>query len=127
MNNSIQFHHLNKVRPLPRTNQVQQPHNSTTSVNFKDVFQQEINGVKISKHAQKRMDERNIHLSQEQLTTLNNKLDEAKQKGVKDSLVLVGNSALVVNASSKTVITALAKDEAGSQIFTNINGAILMD
>jgi flagellar operon protein len=125
VSNSVNFHHLNKIHPLQKVNQGHHP-NKTSSTAFKDIYQQEIRDIKISKHAQKRMDERNIHLSKDQLITLNTKLDEAFKKGVKDSLVLLEDSALVVNAGSKTVITALAKDEAESQIFTNINGAILM-
>jgi flagellar operon protein len=127
MNNTINFHHLNKVHPLTKINHGQQTNKTTANTSFKDIYQHQLQDIKISKHAQKRMDERNIKLSTEQLVTLNTKLDEASKKGVKDSLVLLENSALVVNACSKTVITALGKDEAESQIFTNINGAILMN
>ena len=47
--------------------------------------------------------------------------------GVTDSLVLTKEAALVVSAKNNTVITAMGRDEASSQIFTNINGTILID
>jgi flagellar operon protein len=55
------------------------------------------------------------------------KMEEAKEKGIKDSLVILKDVTLVVNAPNHTVITALTRSEAHSQIFTNINGAIVID
>jgi flagellar operon protein len=125
MNQKVNFHHVNSVHPLHKTHRKQGTSKPNTS--FREVYQQEINEIKISKHAQKRMDERNIHLSTEQWNKLDLKLNEASQKGIRDSLVIAENAAFVVNANSKTIITALGKDEAQSQIFTNINGAILIN
>ncbi|WP_374721876.1 TIGR02530 family flagellar biosynthesis protein [Peribacillus tepidiphilus] len=80
-----------------------------------------------SKHAQLRMNQRNISISQDQLRLMEEKVQEAKKKGVNDSLVLLKNAALIVSAKNNTVITAMDREEAASQIFTNINGTILMD
>jgi len=55
------------------------------------------------------------------------KVDEAKRKGVNDSLVLLKNAALIVSAKNSTVVTVMDRQEAGRQIFTNIDGTILMD
>ena len=55
------------------------------------------------------------------------KVKEAKTMGVKESLVLVDDAALIVSAKNNTVITAMNRAEATAQIFTNINGTILMD
>ena len=52
---------------------------------------------------------------------------EAKKLGVKESLVLLDDAALIVSAKNQTVITAMDRKEAMSQIFTNINGTIVMD
>ena len=76
-------------------------------------------GIKISKHAEQRI--------QQQWSQLEEKLAEAKQKGLNDSLVLMDQAALIVNAKNNTVITAMDRSEASSQIFTNINGAIILD
>ncbi|MGG3799868.1 TIGR02530 family flagellar biosynthesis protein [Metabacillus fastidiosus] len=95
---------------------------------FKTVFhevQQE--HLKISKHAKERLAERAIDISKEQWNSIGQKVQEAYDKGVNDSLVLVNDAALIISAKNNTVITAMNLDEAKSQIFTNINGTIIMD
>ncbi|MGX1982753.1 flagellar operon protein [Thermolongibacillus altinsuensis] len=98
----------------------------TTS--FKDVLVQEQNRpLKISKHAQQRLAERNIHIDTEQWMQIQKRVWEAKQKGINESLVLTNEAALIVSAKNNTVITAMNREEAKSQIFTNISGTILLD
>ena len=58
---------------------------------------------------------------------ISEKVIEAKKLGVKESLVLLDDAALIVSAKNQTVITAMDRNEATSQIFTNINGTIVMD
>ena len=81
----------------------------------------------ISKHAAQRLTERGIHLNEKEWSLIGEKLSEAKSKGVTDSLVVLKNAALVASAKNHTIITAMNREEAGSHLFTNINGAILMD
>jgi flagellar operon protein len=100
--------------------------NLTTS--FKDLLVQEQNrSLKISKHAKQRLTERNIHINTEQWMQIQKRVWEAKQKGINESLVLTNEAALIVSAKNNTVITAMNREEAKSQIFTNINGTILLD
>lgn len=93
-------------------------------------FQQrleEATELKISKHARKRLDERNIFIDQQKWDQINAKVAEAKTKGINDSLIVMDGAALIVNTKNNTVITAMNRSEASSQIFTNINGTILLD
>ncbi len=83
-------------------------------------------GITISKHAQQRIQQRNLQIDERQWGQLEVKLAEARRKGLNDSLVLMDHAALIVNAKNNTVITAMDRDEAGAQIFTNINGAIIL-
>ena len=83
-------------------------------------------GIKISKHAEQRIQQRNLQINEQQWSQLGEKLAEARRKGLNDSLVLMDDAALIVNAKNNTVITAMDKSEASSQIFTNINGAIIL-
>jgi flagellar operon protein len=83
--------------------------------------------LKISKHAQARMNERQITISDEKWASISQKVDEAKSMGVKDSLVLTDKAAMVVSAQNKTVITVMNREEATKQIFSNINGTIVLD
>ncbi|WP_216827982.1 TIGR02530 family flagellar biosynthesis protein [Alkalihalobacterium elongatum] len=126
MNPHIYSHQLG--RPLTTTtNKTAQ---QIRQGNFQNILETEINsseGIKLSKHAEKRMEERGISIENNQWKVIENKLKEAKLKGVQDSLVILNNAALVVSTKNKTVITALDRTEAGKQIFTNINGTILID
>lgn len=83
--------------------------------------------LKISKHAKQRMDERDIQIEQSQWRQLTQKIVEARRMGVNDSLVLMENVALIVSAKNNTVVTAMNREETKSQIFTNINGTIVIE
>lgn len=97
---------------------------------FGDLLQQEVGKaepLKISKHAEQRLNERNITISDGQWKSIQERVNEARKKGITDSLVVTKNAALVVSAKNNTVVTAMNRQEAGAHIFTNINGTILMD
>jgi flagellar operon protein len=81
----------------------------------------------VSKHAQERLKQRNIQISNEDWKKIEEKVSEAGKLGVTDSLVLLPDAALIISAKNKTVITALNREEAASQIFTNINGTIVLE
>ncbi len=82
--------------------------------------------LRVSKHATNRLQERNIHIDDGQWEKITNKVFEAKAKGVNDSLVLTGNAALIISAKNATVITAMDRQEAQDQLFTNIDGTIVL-
>ena len=82
--------------------------------------------LKISKHANDRLIERNIHISDAEWAHVTEKVNEAKLKGVKESLVLMDQAALIVSAKNSTVITAMDRMEAKDQLFTNIDGTIVL-
>lgn len=84
-------------------------------------------GLKISKHARHRLEERQIAIDDASWQKITEKVHEAKKMGVTDSLVLLDDAALIVSAKNKTVITAMDRSEAKSEIFTNINGTIIID
>lgn len=92
---------------------------------FKTILR-DVATLKISKHAQARMEERKITISKENWQHLTEKLFEAKQKGVTDALVVMGDATLIVSTKNNTVVTALHKADADNRVFTNINGTILL-
>lgn len=51
---------------------------------------------------------------------------KAGQKGIRDSLVIVDDLAFIVNVPNKTVVTAMNSRETEENVFTNINGAVIM-
>ncbi|MCK6206205.1 flagellar protein [Bacillus infantis] len=83
--------------------------------------------LSISKHAQERITQRGIVIDNGVWQKIEGKVQEAKSKGVSESLVLLKDAALIVSAKNNTVITAMKRKEAADQIFTNINGTIIID
>ena len=88
--------------------------------------QETAGSLKFSKHALGRLSDRNIELSEGQLERLNDGARKAGQKGIRDSLVIVDQLAFIVNVPTRTVVTAMDSTETTENIFTNINGAVIM-
>lgn len=82
--------------------------------------------VSFSKHANQRTEERNIEISQTDLTRLGDACDKAGEKGIKDALVMMNDSAFIVNAQNRVVITVMDKNELKNNVFTNIDGAVFV-
>lgn len=108
-----------------RQHKVTQKNNPINS--FQSILDQTKSELKISKHAQHRLDERQIHISTDKWQEIADQVNQAKQKGITDSLVITSEATLLVSAKNNTVVTALDRNEAKSRIFTNINGTILLD
>lgn len=100
--------------------------NADSEVSFEEVLRQKQQPLKFSKHATQRLSQRNINLSDEQNIRLTNGVTEAEKKGVNESLVLVDNLAFIVNVPNKTVVTAMDQEETNANVFTNIDGAVIM-
>ena len=60
------------------------------------------------------------------LNFIKNACDKAEKKGIKEALVVMNDAAFIVNAASRTVITALDKNEMKDNVFTNIDGALFI-
>ncbi|MFV0502713.1 MAG: TIGR02530 family flagellar biosynthesis protein [Lachnospirales bacterium] len=98
-----------------------------SSGSFGNVLQSLQNEVKFSKHAMERLNDRNISLTKNQVNRLEDGVSKAKEKGLKESLVLLDNVALVVSIKNNTVITATTSNKDNeSKVFTNIDGAIIV-
>lgn len=82
--------------------------------------------LRFSKHASMRLENRGISLSDEQSERLASGVKKAGEKGINDSLVLVDSLAFIVNVPNKTVVTAMEQSEADENIFTNIDGAVII-
>jgi flagellar operon protein len=82
--------------------------------------------VRLSKHARARMYSRNIALDRGQVERLNRAVDQAKAKGIRDTLVLLDDKAFVVNVKSTIIVTASDQGSLKEKIFTNIDGAVIV-
>ena len=82
-------------------------------------------GVKFSKHAMGRLNDRNIELTKSQMDRLNKGIIQAEDKGINESLILVDQLAFIVNVPNNTVVTAMDQTSTDSNVFTNIDGAVI--
>ena len=99
------------------------------SLSFQDILEQASEAgseVRFSKHAAGRLSTRNIELTDSQMERLQEGTKKAQAKGIKDSLVLVDSLAFIVNVPSSTVVTAMEQSEAQENIYTNIDGAVII-
>ncbi len=83
--------------------------------------------VRFSNHAQSRMQSRDINLNSENVNRLSDAIDKAEKRGGKSSLVMVDDLAFIVNVQSRTVVTALDKDQRGEGVFTQIDSVVFAD
>lgn len=130
--NQNQFHSIEQLKDQ-YLNQARKPETARTRDGFS--FQEILEGksvdtadgtLRFSKHAMNRLSERGIRLTDDQLDRLNEGTMKADRKGIKDSLIMVDELAFIVNVSSSTVITAMDNNRTDEQIFTNIDGAVIM-
>lgn len=127
------FNHINNG--IPSINQMaqqigkpgRQQINQAAGSSFEQLLRERVDSgsieLKFSKHANERLQSRNIDLSDEQLERLETGVNKAQTKGINESLVMVDDVAFIVNIRNSTVITAVSDME--EQIFTNIDGAVI--
>ena len=87
---------------------------------------QQLSDVAFSKHAVNRAIERNLDLSEDNLARLNEGVRLAAQKNLQDPLILVDNTAFLVNIKHHKVITTVDATELRGNVFTNIDGTVIM-
>lgn len=94
-------------------------------VSFKDAL--EAQEVKLSAHAAKRLEERNIEFAPERAKQLGDAVNKAAEKGSKESLIMMEKVALVVSITNRTVITAIDEDNLKDDVITNIDSAMILE
>ena len=92
---------------------------------FNESLQTPSTEMKISNHAQKRMEERGIELNQSDLTSIEGAVEELNQKGSKNSLIVYKDMAFITSINNRTIITAMHTDE--METITNIDSMKKID
>ena len=98
---------------------------------FGAVFQQELERaqtrqVAFSKHAMARAEERGIEVTPTLLDRLAGSVERAQAKGATNILALDSSLAFIINVPNGRVITTMSQDEMKENIFTNIDGAVIL-
>ncbi|MDN5299654.1 MAG: hypothetical protein PWP51_2207 [Clostridiales bacterium] len=95
---------------------------------FGDVLQkvQSNQQVKFSKHALDRLNARQIDLTDSELTRINDAVEQADKKGVREALILMDDKIFIASVKNKTIITATTDAQLNENVFTNIDGAVII-
>ena len=99
--------------------------NSSNKVNhstFKDVLDNAIqnnNSYTFSKHAAQRISE--LNFTSKDMEAIGKGFEIAQDKGARNSVMLYKNVALIASIENKTVITAVDKERAKENVFTNVD------
>lgn len=81
--------------------------------------------VTFSAHAADRLNRRGIQLSENDRQRLSEAVTAVEGKGGRNSLVMLGTTALIVNVPSRTVVTAMGAGAANERVITNIDSAVI--
>lgn len=100
--------------------------NNEGGVSFAETLSQ-AQKLRFSNHAQKRLEARNIALSDDGINRLSNAIDKAEKRGGKESLVMVDDLAFIVNVRDRMVVTALDSKNRGEGVFTQIDSVVFAD
>ncbi|SMP47259.1 TIGR02530 family flagellar biosynthesis protein [Anoxynatronum buryatiense] len=96
---------------------------------FKHVLNEHVqrqHHVVFSKHATERLMQRNIILTPQEILRIDAGISQAAKKGIKETLIMMDNRAFIASVKNKTVITATVEDQLKDQVFTNIDGAVIV-
>ncbi|NHN28378.1 TIGR02530 family flagellar biosynthesis protein [Paenibacillus agricola] len=111
---SIRHPHTKRTELLPKNNES----------SFQEVLQSQM--VHFSHHAEQRLQQRGIEFQPEQLAKIHAAIDHAASKGAKDSLMLINDTALIVNIKNRTVVTAMDEASMKNNLFTKIDSAVII-
>jgi flagellar operon protein len=82
--------------------------------------------LKLSRHARQRISSREINISDKELESIGKAVQKADSKGIRDSLIMFKDTALIVSVRNKTIVTAMKKDSLKDNVITNVDGVVMM-
>ncbi|HZK70179.1 MAG TPA: TIGR02530 family flagellar biosynthesis protein [Clostridia bacterium] len=113
-----------KVRSSPSDKSTSAPGES-----FANLLESKLQGkstLSFSKHAQLRMTQRNMVVSDLYMEKLDDAIKKAEKQGLKNTLVLMDKMAFIVNVPKNVVITAMKDQDIEGNVFKEIDGAVVM-
>ena len=127
-----------RITPIDRLNQVEQVQpvrRRDAGSQFGSMLQREIASasqeresfsVAFSKHARARAEERGIEVTDTLMDQLADSVERASAKGATNILAFDATRAFIINVPHGRVITTMSQEEMEENIFTNIDGAVII-
>jgi flagellar operon protein len=82
-------------------------------------------GLELSSHALKRLEQRGVDLQDDQLGRLRKAMDSLAERGGRTSLVMLDQVAYVVHIPTHTVVTAVSSEDGKEAVFTQIDSVAI--
>lgn len=83
--------------------------------------------LKFSNHAQKRLQTRDIAISDDGMARLTEAVNKAEKRGGRESLVVMDDLAFIVNVKQRLVVTAVDAQNRGEGVFTQIDSVVFAE
>lgn len=115
------FSHIDNVQ----NNSVKQ--NAKDKRSFEDVLNEvkgKNEGFTVSKHAAERLNE--INFTKDDMNEIEKGFQIAKDKNSKNTVMIYKDVALIASVENKTLITAIEKERAKDNIFTNVDSVVIL-
>jgi len=101
---------------------------SAGELSFQELLQKErTSEVNVSAHARERLEDRDINLEEQDWRKISEAVDKAEEKGVRSSLLLYGDVALIASVTNRTIVTAVDQQSSQEHVFTGIDGAVIVE
>ena len=115
---------LPEVRKQPRGKA--KPQAFASLLQDKAMERQSASPINFSKHALARAEERGIELTPSLMDKLAGSVERAQEKGANTILAFDDSRAFIINIPYGRVITTMSQEEMKENVFTNIDGAVLL-
>lgn len=123
-----QAYSVGKIGPISSTQtSIQNKNVNNGQKSFQNVLdsvKSKEEGFTVSKHAAKRLDE--INFTEEDMKQIEKGFEIAKDRNSKNTVMLYKDVAIIASVENKTLITAVEKDRAKDNIFTNIDSVVIL-
>lgn len=97
-------------------------------ISFAQILNKELDNkntsMKISKHASERLEE--LGFNNLDYKNIEGGIEKARLKGATNTVIVYKNAAVIASVTNNTVITAVDKDRADDNVFTNIDSAVIL-
>ncbi len=83
--------------------------------------------LRFSAHANERIKAHGINMDSDKQHQLRVAVHKAQAKGIKEALIVCPSESFVVSVRNQSVITVVPRNAAEGGVFSNIDGAVLME
>ncbi len=92
---------------------------------FGDALAAASDRLTLSRHAQHRVDRRELALGDEQMQRIQGAVNSAAERGARNSVVMIDDLAVVVDIKQRMVVTAMEREGSRDRVFTNIDSVVI--